>query len=63
MMGVPAKFLHQYLSPFVAGFCAAGATAVDNAAMMAVLLVAAALFCFASMPGGVRMIKRIAASR
>jgi len=61
MMGVPVEFLHRYLSPFVAGFCAAGSTVV--VALMVVLLLAAALFCFASLPHGVRIIRRIAASK
>ena len=63
MMGVPVEFLHRFLAPFVAGFCAAGATVVDSVAMMVVLLLAAALFCFASLPGGIRMIRRIAAHK
>ncbi|MHA1529683.1 MAG: hypothetical protein ACTSVG_11720 [Alphaproteobacteria bacterium] len=62
-MSVSVEFLHRYLSPFVAGFCAAGATVVDSVPMMVVLLLAAALFCFASLPGGARMIKRIAAGK
>jgi len=62
-MGVPVEFLHRYLSPFVAGFCAAGATVVEGVAMMVVLLLAAALFCFASLPSGVRVIRRLAASK
>lgn len=62
-MGVRAAFLHRYLAPFVAGFCAAGATVADSVSMMVVLLLAAALFCFASLPAGVRMIRRITASK
>lgn len=62
-MSVPVNFLHRYLSPFVAGFCAAGATVVDSVPMTVVLLLAAALFSFLSLPSGVRMIKRIAASK
>ncbi len=54
---------HRYLSPFIAGICAAGATAVDNVPMMVVLLLAAALFCFVSLPADVGMIRRIAAER
>jgi len=63
MKSVSVRVLHRFLSPFAAGFCAAGATVVDSVAMMVVLLLAAALFCFASLPGGARMIKRIAADR
>ena len=62
-MGVLVAFLHRYLSPFVAGVCAAGATVVDNTPMMVVLLLAAVLFCFVSLPAGGRMIRRLAAER
>ena len=60
-MSVRVAFLNRYLLPFVAGFCAAGSTVVDSVPMMVALLLAAALFCFASLPVGVRMIKRISA--
>ena len=62
-MGVLITFLHRYLSPFVAGVCAAGATVVDNVPMMVVLLSATALFCFVSLPAGVGMTRRIAEKR
>ncbi len=62
-MGVLIAFLHRHLSAFIAGICAAGATAVDNVPMMVVLLLAAALFCFVSLPAGVAMIKRIPNAR
>ncbi len=62
-MGVLIAFLHRYLSPFIAGICAAGATAVDNVPMMVILLLVAALFSFVSLPAGVGMIKRIVAKR
>ncbi len=62
-MGVLVAFLHRYLAPFVAGLCAAAATVVDGVPMTVVLLLAAALFCFVNLPGGVRMIKRLAASK
>ncbi len=62
-MGVLVAFLHRYLSPFVAGVCAAGATVVDNAPIMVVLLLAAVLFCFVSLPAGRRMIRCMAAER
>ena len=58
-MGVLVVFLHRYLSPFVTGVCVAGATVVDNIPMTVVLLLAAALFGFASLPVGGRMIGRI----
>ena len=61
-MSVRVAILNRYLFPFVAGFCAAGATAVDSVPLMVALLLAAALFCFASLPVGVRMIKGIAAN-
>ena len=59
-MGVLVAFLHRYLSPFVAGVCVAGTTVVDNVPMMVVLLLAAALSGFFSLPAGGRMISRIA---
>jgi len=59
-MDVLIAFLHRYLSPFVAGVCAAGATVVDNVPMMVVLLSATALFSFVSLPAGVGMTRRIA---
>ena len=62
-MGVRVAFLHRYLSPFAAGFCAAAATAVDSVPVMVVLLMAAALFCFVSLPAGAQMIRRMAANR
>ena len=62
-MGVLVAFLHRYLSPFVAGVCAAAATVASNVPMMVVLLLAAALFCFVSLPAGGRMIRRMAAER
>jgi len=62
-MRVLVAFLHRYLSPFIAGVCAAAATAVDNVPMMVVLLLIAALFCFVSLPAGSRMIRRLAAER
>ena len=62
-MDVLIAFLHRYLSPFVAGVCAAGATVVDNVPMMVVLLLAAVLFCFVSLPVGGRMIRRMTAER
>ncbi|MFB3078824.1 MAG: hypothetical protein ACE1Y4_12555 [Lysobacterales bacterium] len=62
-MGILVAFLHRCVSPFVAGACAAGATVVDNVPVMVVLLLAAVLFCFVSLPAGGRMIRRIAAER
>ena len=50
-----------YLSPFMAGGCMAGATVVGNVPMAVVLLLAAALFGFFSLPTGDRMIRRMAA--
>ena len=60
IMEILVAFLHRYLSPFAAGACAAGATAIDGVPMMAGLLLAAVLFGFASLPAGGRMIGRIA---
>ena len=62
-MGVLVAFLHRYLSPFVAGVCAAGTTVVHNVPMTVALLLATALFGFFSLPAGGRMIGRIAGSR
>jgi ABC-type amino acid transport system permease subunit len=62
-MGVLVAFLHRYLSPFIAGVCAAAATVVSNVPMAVVLLLAAALFGFVSLPAGVGMIRRIAAEK
>ena len=59
-MGVLITFLHRYLSPFVAGVCMAAATVVGNVPMTVVLLLAAVLFGFFSLPAGGRMIGRIA---
>jgi hypothetical protein len=53
-------FVQRYLSPFLAGVCAAGATVVTGIAAAVVLLVAAAFLGFASLPAGERVIKRIA---
>ncbi len=60
IMGVLVAFLHRYLSPFTAGVCVAGATVVDNVPMTVVLFLAAALFGFASLPAGGRLISQIA---
>ena len=65
-MSVLVTFLHRYLSPFMAGGCMAGgcmagATVVGNVPMAVVLLLAAALFGFFSLPTGGRMIRRMAA--
>ena len=62
-MGVLIAFLHRYLSPFVTGVCAAGATVVDNVPMMVVLLSATALFGFFSLPAGGRVISRLSGAR
>ena len=62
-MDVLITFLHRYLSPFVAGVCAAGATVVDNVPMMVVLLSATALFGFFSLPAGGRVINRLSGAR
>jgi len=59
-MGVLVAFLHRYLSPFVTGVCVAGATVVDNVPMAVVLVLAAVLFGFFSLPAGGRVIRRIA---
>ncbi len=59
-MGVLVAFLHRYLSPFVTGVCVAGATAVDNVPMAVVLVLAAVLSGFFSLPAGSRVIGRIA---
>ncbi len=59
-MGVLVVFLHRYLSPFATGVCVAAATVVGNVAMTVVLLLAAVLFGFFSLPAGGRMIGRIA---
>ncbi len=59
-MGVLVAFVHRYLSPFATGVCVAGATVVGSVPMMVVLLLAAALFGFFSLPAGGRMIGRIA---
>ena len=62
-MSVLVAFLHRYVSPFVAGVCAAAATFVSNVPMMVVLLLAAGVFVFMSLPAGGRMIRRMAAER
>ena len=59
-MDVLVAFLHRYLSPFAAGVFVAGATVVDGVSMVVVILLAAVLFGFASLPAGGRMIRRIA---
>ena len=61
-MGVLVRFLYRILSPFVAGVCAAAATVVSSVPMTVVLLLAAVLFGFLSLPPGDRMIRRIVAS-
>ena len=59
IMSILVAFLHRYLSPFVTGVCVAWATIVDNVPMMVVLLLAAVLFGFFSLPAGGRVIRRI----
>jgi len=59
IMGVLVAFLHRYLPPFTAGVCVAGATVVESVPMTVVLFLAAALFGFASLPHGGRLISRI----
>ena len=59
-MDVLVAFLHRCLSPFVAGVCAAGATIVGNVPMAFVLISAAVVLGFFSLPAGGRMIGRIA---
>ena len=59
-MDVLVAFLHRYLSPFAAGVFVAGASVIDGVPMVVVLVLAAALFGFASLPVGGRMIRRIA---
>ena len=54
------NILHRYLAPFVAGFCMAGATVVHEVPLVAVLLLAAGVSGYISLPAGGRMIKRIA---
>jgi ABC-type amino acid transport system permease subunit len=63
VMSVLVAFLHRYVSPFVAGVCAAAATVVSNVPMMVVLLLAAGVLVFMSLPAGGRMIRRMAAER
>ena len=58
-MDVLVAILHRYLSPFVAGGCAAGAAIVGNVPMMIVLVMAAILLGFFSLPAGGRVIGRI----
>ncbi len=58
-MGVLVAFLHRYLSPFVAGACVAGVAVADNVPMAAVLLSAAALSGYFSLPAGGRVIGRM----
>jgi hypothetical protein len=59
-MGALIKFLHRYLAPFLTGVCMAGVTVVDNVPAMVILVLAAAVLGFASLPAGGRMIGRIA---
>ena len=59
-MGALINFLHRFLSPFLAGVSMAGATVVHAVPMTVVLLLAAALLGFMSLPPGGRMIRRIA---
>jgi len=58
-MGVLVAFLHRYLSPFVTGACVAGVAVADNVPMAAVLLSAAALSGYFSLPAGGRVIGRM----
>jgi hypothetical protein len=58
-MGVLVTFLHRYLSPFVTGGCVAGVAVVDNVPMAVVLLLAAGVCGFFSLPAGGRVIGRI----
>ena len=58
-MGVLVAFLHRYLSPFVTGICVAGAVVVDNVPMTVVLILAAVVSGFFSLPAGGRVIGRI----
>jgi hypothetical protein len=53
------KFLHRYLAPFLTGVCMAGVTVVDNVPAMVILVLAAALLGFASLPAGGRMLNRL----
>ncbi len=59
-MDLLVAFLHRYLSPFAAGVCGAGATVAGNVPMMVVLLLAAVVSGFFSLPAGGRLIGRIA---
>ena len=59
IMGALIKFLHRFLSPFLTGVCMAAATVASDVPMTVVLLSAAALLGFMSLPAGGRMISRI----
>lgn len=53
------SFLHRYLTPFLAGICAAGASVASNGAAMVVLSLAAAALLGISLPAGGRAIRRM----
>lgn len=62
MMRVLGEFLHLYFAPFMAGVSMAATTVVQDAPMVALALLAAAVFGFMALPAGGRMIRRIAGS-
>jgi hypothetical protein len=50
--------LHKYVTPFLAGVCAAAATVFSTPAPVVLFVYLAGVFVFLSLPAGARMIAR-----
>ena len=59
-MDLLVAFCHRYVSPFAAGVCVAGTTVVGSVPLLVVVLMAAAMFGFFSLPAGGQIIRRVA---